>query len=291
MEIKKAILPAAGLGTRFLPLTKAIPKELLPLGDEPMICFAVKEAKEAGIEKVVFVISEKKKIIQEYFKKNVWLENILEKRKKEDLLKELKEFDQRFSGLSFSFAFQQTPLGDGDAILKAKKYIGKDPCAVMFGDDVLVNKTPVIAQLARVFKTAQKPVLGLKKMPREKLSSYGVVKVEKIAHRLYKIKGIVEKPKDLSQAPSDLAIFGRYIITSEVFDYLKKTPPNEKGEIILAEALKSMIEDGKIIYGYEVEGEWFECGNKFEWMKSNLYFILHHPQYGNYFKNLIKKMK
>jgi len=226
--IKKAIIPAAGLGTRFLPLTKALPKEMLPLCDLPMISYVVKEAKETGVEQVVFVISERKKMIQDYFKRLVWLEKILEKRKNKELLNELKKSEKDFAGISFSFVVQPNPLGDGDAILRAKKLIGKESCGVLFADDVFQAKKPVLSQLARIFKTSQKPVIGLKRMPKEKLCFYGVVKVEKIAHRLYKIKEIVEKPKDPSQVSSDLAIAGRYIINSEVFEYLKKQNQQKK---------------------------------------------------------------
>lgn len=291
MEIRKAILPAAGLGTRFLPITKAVPKELLPLVDLPMISYVLREAKESEIEQVVFVISERKKAIADYFKKSPWLENILEKRKKEGLLQELKRSEKEFRGVSLSFVLQQHPLGDGDAVFRAKKLIGKEPCGILFADDIFQYKKPVLEQLIRIFKACQKPVIGLKKVSQEKLSPYGVVGVEKIAHRLYKIKDLVEKPKDASQAPSDLVIAGRYIITSEVFDYLKEARPNEKGEIILADVLRTMIEDGKIIYGYEIDGQWLECGNKIEWLKSNFYFCLHHPEYGPVLKEWLKKMK
>jgi len=288
--IKKVIIPAAGLGTRFLPLSKALPKEMLPLVDRPMISYVVEEAARAGASKVVFVLSQRKKIILEYFKKQGWLEGILEKRNKEELLKELRGVDEAFEGVSFSSAWQEKPLGDGDAILKARKLIGKGACGVLFGDDIFDSKEPVLAQIEKVFRTAQKPVVGLKKVSDEKLSSYGVVDVEKIAHRLYKIKGIIEKPRDKSEAPSNLVLCGRYIIDSDVFDYLKKVQPNEKGEIILAEALKKMIADGKTIYGYEINADWLECGKKTDWMKTNFYLSLNNPVFGKELKEWVKKI-
>jgi len=290
MEIKKAIIPVAGLGTRFLPLTKAISKPILPLADRPMIDYIVEEAKKSGIEKIVLVLSNDKNNISDYFKKNSKLESILEKRNQKDILKSLKDLNKEIENISFSNIIQPTPKGDGDAILRSQKIIGKNACGVLFGDDIILSKTPALEQLSNIFKTCQKPIVCLKRVPQNMLSSYGVVKVDKIANRLYKIKDIVEKPKKQEDALSDLAIVGRYIITPLVFDYLKKVNPNHKGEIILAEALKDMLNDGKIVYGYEVEGEWLECGNKANWLKSNLRICLQHPEFGPMLKEYLKKI-
>jgi len=289
MEVKKAIIPAAGLGTRFLPLTKVIPKVLLPLVEKPMISYAIREVKRAGFSNIIFVLSQKNKIISDYFKRDFKVEKILEKRNKKEILRELKKIDEEFAGLSFFFVQQPEPRGDGDALLRVKKRRG-EAVAVLFPDDVIESKIPAISQLEKIFKTSEKPVIGLKKRTPEALSSYGVVDVEKIANRLYKIKDIVEKPL-VEKAPSDLAIVGRYILTSSVFDYLRKTQPNETGEIILAEALKKMIKDGKIVYGYELEGEWLECGNKIEWLKTNLYLSLKNQKYGPMLREWLKRIK
>lgn len=290
-EIKKAIIPLAGLGTRFLPLTKALSKPLLPLVDRPMVDYIVREAKESGIERVVFVLAEDKKNILDYFKKNLKLENLLAKRNQKEILKSLKMLDKELEGISFSAVLQKAPRGDGDAILKAQKLIGKDACGVLFGDDIIESKIPALEQLSNIFKTCQKPIICLKRVSKDKLSSYGVFKVEKIANRLYKVKDIIEKPKSEEEAPSDLVIVGRYIITPLVFDYLKKTRANSNGEIILAEAFRTMLKDGKMIYGYEVEGEWLECGNKENWLKSNLYLCLNHPEFGPMLREFLKKIK
>jgi len=290
-EIKKAIIPLAGLGTRFLPLTKVLSKPLLPLVDRPMVDYIVREAKESGIERVVFVLADDKKNILDYFKKNLKLENILIKRNQKEILKSLKMLDKEFEGISFSAVLQKAPRGDGDAILKAQKLVNKDACGVLFGDDIIESKIPAMEQLSNIFKTCQKPIICLKKVPKDMLSSYGVFKVEKIANRLYKVKDIVEKPKSEEEAPSDLVIVGRYIITPLVFDYLKKTRANSNGEIILAEAFRTMLKDGKMIYGYEVEGEWLECGNKINWLKSNLYLCLNHPEFGPILRDFLKKIK
>ena len=278
--IKKAIFPMAGLGTRFLPLSKAVSKELLPLADKPAIQYLIEEAAASGITEVIFVVRPgKKSETLNYFKKSPKLEKILEERKDDDIAKELEGLEEISKNISFSSCIQKNPLGDGNAVLQAKKLAGEEPFAVFFVDDIVDSKIPCLSQMLQIFKTCRRPVIALKKLPKEKISS-----------RLYKIKGIVEKPPAES-APSDLAVMGRYIFTEEVFDYLKKTVPNEKGEIILASAIGDMIKDGRIIYGYEIEGEWLECGDKLRWLKSHLYFSLKHPQFGPEIKKYLKEKK
>lgn len=290
MEIKKAIIPAAGLGARFLPLTKAIAKELLPLVEKPLIEYAVEEAKNSGISQIIFVLSENKKGILNYFKKDQKLQDILKNRNQKEILEKLENFSKKYQEISFSTVLQPLPKGDGDAVLKARRQIGKGNFAVLFPDDVFESKVSPLNQLKKIFSTSQKPVIGLKKIPKEKVPYYGVVGVEKIASKIYKIKEIVEKPL-LPEAPSDLAIAGRYLFSPDIFNYLTKTPPNKKGEIILAEALKLMIKDGKIVYGHELDGNWLECGNPIDWLKSNLYLQLQHPKYGQILRELFRKLK
>ncbi|MCK4454109.1 UTP--glucose-1-phosphate uridylyltransferase [Candidatus Parcubacteria bacterium] len=287
--IKKAVIPIAGLGTRFLPLSKASPKELLPLVDKPEIQYIIEEIKNSGINDIIFVIRPKAKEVLNYFQKSPKLEKILKERKKENFLEEVKKLTEISKNTSFSWAVQKEPLGDGHAILQAKKLIGKDPFVVLFPDDIIDSKTPCLIQLEQVFKTCQKPVIALKKMPKEKLHRYGVVKVEKIANRIYKIKKIIEKPSP-ENAPSDLVVVGRYIHTPEVFQYLEKASPGRKGEIYMSEVLEKMLSDGKIIYGYEFEGEWLECGNKLDWLKSNFYLSLKHPKFGPELKKYIREI-
>lgn len=295
MQIKKAILPIGGLGTRFLPLSKILPKELWPLVDKPVLQYIVEEVKKSGIEQIIFVISPEKKMVLDYFKKYYFkkfpkLENTLKERNKVLLLQELKNLENLCQGISCSYAIQKKPLGDGHAILQAHKFIKEESVAVSFGDDIIESEIPCLAQLIKIFKTAQKPVMALYQVPREKVSSYGIVKVEKIANRLFKIKKIVEKP-DIDQAPSNLAIVGKYILTPEVFNYLKVAKPSKKGEIILAEVFDQMIQDGKIIYGYQVKGNWLECGKKLDWLKCHFYFSLKHPEYGPKLKAYLKTLK
>lgn len=285
-EVKKAIIPIAGLGTRFLPLSKVVPKELWPLVDKPVIQYIVEEARAAGIKEIIFVISADKKVVLDYFKPSPKIEKILKERKKNHLLEELKNIQDLCQDISFSFVFQKKALGDGHAILQTERVLGKEPCVCLFGDDIVESEVPCTLQLSKIFKTCQKPVIALHRLPREKLPSYGIVQAEKIAHRLYKIKKIVEKPS-IEEAPSDLAIVGKYILTPEVFDYLKETKPSRKGEIILGEVFDKMLEDGKVIYGYEFEGKWLECGNKEAWLKSHFYFSLKDPRFKNELKKFI----
>ncbi|MEK7542532.1 MAG: sugar phosphate nucleotidyltransferase [Patescibacteria group bacterium] len=289
IEITKAIIPLAGLATRHFPLSKVLPKEFFPLGDKPLLHYVVKEAKEAGAKEIILVVNANKKIATDYFKKAPQLEKALEEKKQEDLLESLSEIEKLASGLTFSYVLEK-PLGDGHAVLQARKLVGDEPCFVLYPDDVIESQTPCAAQLAQVFRTSEKPVLGLFELPAEKLSSYGVVVPEKIASRLYKIKSIVEKPAP-NALPSHLAVIGRSIITSEVFDYLKKARPNKKGEISLTETFGQMVKDGKIIYGHQCEGRWWECGNKEDWLKSFVYFAANHPQFGKEVRKFIKEEK
>lgn len=288
-EIKKVIIPVAGLGTRFLPLSKVLTKEFFPIVDKPVIQYIFQEAKNSGITEVIFVISPAQKMILSYFKKSEKLEKILSKRNKENLLKELRDFEVIFDGITVRFVLQRKPMGDGHAILQAAKFIGEEPIGVLFSDDIIDSETPALAQLMEIYKTCGAPVVALKKMPKEKLPAYGVIGNEKIANRLHKIKDIAEKPT-IEEALSDLVVVGKYILTPEVFEYLKKAKPTKKGEIILAEVFKTMLRDGKILYGFELKGEWLECGDKEKWLKSFMYFALRDPRYGSVLKKYLKEI-
>jgi len=289
-EVKKVIIPVAGLGTRFLPLSRAISKDFFPLVDKPVIQYIIEEVKKSGIKEIVFVTSPGQKTIFNYFKKDPELEKTLIKRKKDKILKELKDFEEVFQGVSFSFAVQKKPLGDGHAILQAAKHVVGEPVVVSFGDDIIDSEEPAIAQLVNIFKTCNAPVVALKQLPMEKIPAYGVVAVEKIANHLYKIKKIIEKP-ELSEAPSNLAVVGKYVLTPEVFKYLKKATPSKKGEIILAEVFDKMLSEGKIIYGYELKGEWLECGDKLKWLKSFFYLALNDPRFKDELRQYLKTLK
>ena len=291
MEVKKAIIPIAGMAIRFLPLSKIVPKELWPVVDLPMIHYGLKEIKDAGIKEVIFVFNSGNKKVLEYLKTCPKTEKFLKERKKDEVLEELKNLEEMFKDVSFSWVLQKQPLGDGNAVLQAARLAAEEPVASIFADDIFDAKVPAISQLEKIFRTCQRPVIGLCRVPKEKISHYGIVGVEKISSRLYKIKKIIEKP-DLSEAPSDLAIAGRYILTPEVFDYLKKAKPSKKGEIYLAEVINDqMLKDGKLIYGYELEGQWLGCGDKLRWLESTIYLSMKHPKYGPELREYISKLK
>jgi len=267
--IKKAVIPIAGLGTRFLPLSKVIPKEFFPLDSKPVIQYIVEEALEAGVREVIFVISPEKKEIFEnyilkYFREERELLNILRKRKKEKAIEALNSIPK----IKYRWILQEKPLGDGDAILKAEKFLKNEPFLVLFGDDLSFGKESFPWQLVNAFKKNRKPILCLYKMKRKLLSSYGAPKVKKINERIYKILDIVEKPKE--NPPSNFALVGNYVLTPEIFPFLKKTSL-QNGELILANTLKKMIQEKKEILGLEVEGKWLECGSLEKWMKSFLF--------------------
>ena len=284
-KIKKAVILMAGLGTRFLPLSKILPKENFPLLDKPLFYYIVKEVVDSGISEIIFVVSPQSKFILNYFKSSPELEKNLKGNNKENILKELKDLNEIYKKVSFKCVLQKKPLGDGQAVLLTKKLANKEPVAVLFVDDIIEAPSPCLFQLTQIFKTCSLPIIALSRIPKEKISCYGTVKVEKIASRLYKIKKIVEKPKP-EEIPSDLAITGRYILTPEVFEYLEKVKPSQKKELILGKILDKMIEDGKMIYGYEFKGKWLECGDKDKWIKSFLYLASKEEKFRDYLKNL-----
>jgi len=290
LQIKKAIIPIAGMGTRFLPLSLAVSKEFFPLADKPIIQYIIEEMKKSGISEIVFVVSPKQKMILNYLQKYPELEKILVKRKKDAILQELKHFEEMLEGITFSFVTQKQPLGDGHALLQAAKLTQGEPVAVSFGDDVVDSDEPAMMQLMNIFKTCNAPVIALKSLPREQISAYGSVAVEKIANHLYKIKKIIEKPEP-GQIQSNLVIVGKSILTPDVFDYLRVAKPSEKGEIILGEVFSQMLHDGKTIYGYELKGEWLECGDKLKWMKSFLYMGLKNEKFGKELREYLKTLK
>lgn len=289
-EIKKAIIPVAGLGTRFLPLSRAVPKEFLPLVDKPAIQYIVEEACDSKIEEIIFITPPRKKRVLEYFKPDPELKQVLKKRGKKSILRNLKKVEELSEKIKFRSTAQSKPLGDGHAVFQARKMVGKSPVGVFFCDDIVDSEVPCFLQLNKVFKTCQKPILALKRVEEEKVPSYGVVGVQKIANRLYKIKKIVEKPS-LKEAPTNLAIVGRYILTPKVFEYLKSKKASPTKELRLSNAFSEMLEDGKMIYGYEIKGKWLECGNRKNWLKSNFYLCLKHPELGPELKQIFKKLK
>ncbi len=285
-KIKKAIMPVAGFGTRFLPVTKAQPKEMLPIVDKPIIQYLVEEAVAAGIEEIIFVTGRGKRAIEDHFDYLFELEHNLAEKNKLDRLKEIYKLP---SLAKYAFVRQPKPLGDGDAILKARHLIGNEPCAILFGDDIVDFKKPCISQLMDVFEKYGDPVVAIEKIPQKDVCRFGVIKPNQISERIYEIKDIVEKPA-IKDAPSDLSIVGKYIITSDVFYELEKVKPGKDGEIRLADALKALVKK-KAVYGYEFEGKRYDCGSKLGFLQATVDFALKHKEVSGEFKDYLKSLK
>lgn len=273
-HIKKAILPVAGFGTRFLPATKAQPKEMLPIVDKPVIQYLVEEAVAAGIEEIIFVTGRGKRAIEDHFDTSFELERTLVEKDKTDLLEEVKHISHL---AKFSYVRQPEPLGDGHAILCARHLIHpNESVAVLFGDDIIDSDVPAIGQLIDVYEKYTDPVIALCKVPKEDVHRFGVVNPHNIDERLYEIRAFVEKPKT-EDAPSDLIAVGKYIITPEVFDKLEQSR-DDAGEVRLANAFVRMLAENRPIYGYEVKGERYDCGDKFGFIQATVHMGLKHPE-------------
>jgi len=267
MKIKKAVIPAAGLGTRFLPATKSMPKEMLPIIDKPVIQFVIEEALEAGIEDIIIITGRGKRAIEDYFDSNPELEFHLEKNGKEKMLKEIKDISNL---ADIHYIRQKEPLGLGHAILRAEKHIGSEPFAVLLGDDIIVGKNGIL-QLMEEYEKTNCSIIGAEEIPLERISKYGVLDVEKVQDLLF-VKNLVEKPKK-EEAPSNLGIIGRYVLNPEIFDCIKQTKPGYGGEIQLTDALKLLLEKQKI-YAKIIEGKRYDIGDKFNYVKAILDFAL-----------------
>jgi UTP--glucose-1-phosphate uridylyltransferase len=272
MRVKKAIIPAAGLGTRFLPATKAQPKEMLPIVDRPTIQYIIEEAVNSGIEEILIVTGRGKRAIEDHFDRAYELEETLAHKGKYELLEEMK----RISNLAdIHYIRQKEPKGLGHAIWCAKKFIGNEPFAVMLGDDIVVSEeVPCLKQMIEKYNETESSIIGVQQVEREMLSSYGVISYDsqESADHLYKINDLVEKPKT-EEAPSDYAIMGRYILNPEVLDILENTRPGAGNEIQLTDALKELLKVQNI-YGYEFTGKRYDIGNKLGFIEATLEFAL-----------------
>ena len=284
--IRKAIIPVAGLGTRFLPATKAQPKEMLTLVDKPVIQHIVEEAVAAGIEQIIFVTSHNKRPIEDHFDSNFELEHLLRARGKK---KELEAVTRLTDLASFAYVRQNEPKGDGHAILLTKDLIGEEPVAVLYGDDVVDSKVPCIGQLIKVYERYHDPVIAVQKVPKSEISHYGVVAGRLISERTWEVDELVEKPKS-EEAPSDMAIIGKYVITPDVFDALAQAKPSVGGETRLIDAFRA-ISDRRSVYAHQFEGRRYDCGNKLQFLIAQVDYGLKHPETnkGKAFANFLKK--
>lgn len=268
MKITKAVIPAAGFGTRFLPATKAVPKEMLPIIDKPTIQYIVEEAMESGITDLLIIVSRGKDAIVNHFDKAFELEAVLERDNKQEML----EAVQVSGKINVHFVRQQEQKGLGHAVLCAKSFAGNEPFAVMLGDDVVVNGKPCLKQLIEQFEKVSSTILGVQKVGMEHVSKYGIVDCDKIDGRMYKMKGMVEKPKR-GDAPSDIAALGRYILTPAVFKCLERTPKGAGGEIQLTDAIVELSKSENV-YAYDFEGRRYDIGSKQGFLQATVDFAL-----------------
>ncbi len=272
MRLKKAVFPAAGFGTRFLPATKAIPKEMLPLVDKPLIQYGVEEAKASGLSEIVIVTGMGKTAIEDHFDTSFELEKLLQERGKNELLRMI----ENVSGLvHFAYTRQKKPLGLGHAISITVNLINNEPFAVFLGDDIIDSKVPVMKQMIEVNRKFGTSVLAVQKVPKSQAHMYGVIKGQKVAPGIYKVLDLVEKPK--SNPPSNLAIIGRYILTPGIFPALDETKPGKGGEIQLTDALKILLRS-QDIYALEFEGTRYDAGDKLGFLKANISLALKRPE-------------
>jgi UTP--glucose-1-phosphate uridylyltransferase len=270
--VQKAVFPAAGLGTRFLPATKAQPKEMLPLVDKPIIQYGVEEAVASGVDEIILVTGRGKNAIEDHFDVSVELETFLESRGKTDQLGEIRSIS---SLINVAYVRQGEPLGLGHAVLVSRTLVGNQPFAVILADDVIDATPPALAQMLQVFDEVGGPVLLVERVPREDIPNYGIIDAEVIRPGVYRIKDLVEKPS-ADQAPSDLAIIGRYILTPDIFDALDETARDRVGEIQLTNGLQRLLKK-RPLYACEVQGVRHDTGNKLGFLKAVVYFALRRP--------------
>lgn len=284
-KVRKAVIPAAGLGTRFLPATKALPKEMLPVVDTPTIQYIVDEAQKSGIEDIVIVIGKGKRSIEDHFDSNVMLENNLEEKGKLELLDSIKKTND----MNIYFIRQSYPRGLGDAVYTARSFIGDEPFVVMLGDDLMNSEVPLTKQLMNSYDKTGNSTLSVMRVPHEDTSKYGVIDPEnKIEAGLYNVRNFVEKPSP-DEAPSDLAIIGRYLLTPEIFDILENTKPGKGNEIQLTDAINTLNQTQKVS-AYEFTGNRYDTGNKLSWLETNIEFGLKHPSIKEDLKQYIKDL-
>lgn len=282
-QIKKAVFPAAGLGTRFLPATKASPKEMLPLVDKPLIQYAVEEAVASGIKDIVIVTGRGKRAIEDHFDVSVELEQVLFEKKEMELLEEVRRITNM---VNFSYIRQKQPLGLGHAVLCAKNIVGQEPFAVVLGDDIIEGEKPCLARMMEAYEKYGCSILAVARVEPENISSYGVIKPQQIDKGFYKVLDLVEKPEP-GRAPSDLAVIGRYILTAEIFELLEKTDFDPRGEIQLTDGLKALA-IVQPVYAFLIDGKRHDAGNKLGFLIATVEFALKRADLGPEFRRYLK---
>ena len=289
-KIRKAIIPAAGLGTRFLPATKAQPKEMLPIVDKPTIQYIVEEAIASGIEEILIITGRNKKSIEDHFDKSVELEMELEKHNKNQLLELVQDISEM---VDIHYIRQKEPKGLGHAIRCAKTFVGDEPFAILLGDDIVYNpEKPCLKQLMDCYNEYKTSILGVQTVPEEDVNKYGIVDGIKIEDRVSKVKGLIEKPS-IEEAPSNIAILGRYIVTPRIFDILDNTAPGKGNEIQLTDALLQLVKE-EAMYAYNFEGRRYDVGDKLGYLQATVEYALRKPElregFIDYLENTIKNL-
>ncbi|MCA1556323.1 MAG: UTP--glucose-1-phosphate uridylyltransferase GalU [Acidobacteria bacterium] len=284
-KIRKAVFPAAGLGTRFLPATKASPKEMLPLVDKPLIQYGVEEAVASGIESILIVTGRGKSAIEDHFDISFELEHTLRERGKNELLKLARSVSEL---ARISYVRQSEALGLGHAILQARDFVGNEPFAVMLADDIMDCETPALKQMLRVYEEYAAPVLGTMRVEGEAISRFGVIDAEEVGDGVYKIKDMVEKPP-FAEAPSDLAIIGRYILTPDIFDEIERTQRGAGGEIQITDAMRSLLKR-RPFYAVRFEGTRHDAGDKLGFLIATVEFALKRPDLAPEFKEFLRSL-
>ncbi|UFS70382.1 UTP--glucose-1-phosphate uridylyltransferase GalU [Geomonas sp. RF6] len=284
MKVRKAVFPVAGLGTRFLPATKSTPKEMLPLIDKPLVQYVVEEAVAAGIEQVLFVTGRSKRALEDHFDIAPELESLLYDKGKD---KELSQVRQIAEMVNIFYVRQKQALGLGHAILCAKEFVCDEPFAVLLGDDIIDSRIPCLSQLLKVYERHGGTVLALEKVPMENISAYGCVRATPLEDRVYEVLDMVEKPKK-SEAPSDLAIIGRYVLTPGIFPILEKQEPGKGGEIQITDAIRTLAHD-EPIFGYEFDGVRHDCGDKLGFLKATVDMALKRAEFNGDFLEFLRQ--
>jgi UTP--glucose-1-phosphate uridylyltransferase len=286
LRVRKAVFPAAGWGTRFLPATKAQPKEMLPLVDKPVIQYGVEEAVAAGIEQVIIVTSSQKRPIEDHFDHSYELEHLLESKGDIDMLRRVRQIGDM---AQISYVRQKEQLGLGHAVLMAKELVGHEPFAVILSDDVVVGERPCIGQLIEAYRQTHSSVVAVMEVPDDEVSRYGVINPEPQAagsdERLYRVRGLVEKPPK-GRAPSNLAIIGRYVMTPKIFEMLEQTQRGAGGEIQLTDAIEALISE-QDVYAYAFEGKRYDAGTTMGWLKASVELALERPDIGAEFRRYL----
>jgi UTP--glucose-1-phosphate uridylyltransferase len=278
VKIRKAVIPAAGHGSRMLPATKALPKEMMPIVDKPAIQYIVEELVDAGIEDILIITGRGKRAIEDHFDRNVEIHTALQEREDEAMLETLERIEKL---ADIHYVRQKEPLGTGHAIMKARKHIGEEPFAVLFGDDLVISERPCIRQMMDQYEKYSASMLAVQEVSRERISSYGVIKGKQI-NEVYLLEELVEKPNP-EDAPSNLATLGRYIFEPEIFEFLERISPSANGEYQLTDAIQEMARQ-RAVYACAIEGEWHTVGDLLSYLKTTVAFSLKHPAIGASFR-------